>query len=181
MDPEHLDAFARFSAEVQAELASDAPNPWEASPFGWITKEPSRRRGMIGERLIRAWATECGFVVGRASNAGHDLTIEGLKVEVKFSTLWASGVFKFQQLRDQDYEVAALLGLEPQDVRVWLPEKDLLMEHVLYNPAAGQHTGRDAGDTFWISFRAENPPAWLAATGGRMEQAERVLRELVRR
>jgi hypothetical protein len=177
----HLEAFTRFSAEVQAELASDAPNPWDASPFGWITKEPSRRRGMIGERLVRSWAIECGFTVSRASTSEHDLTIEGLKVEVKFSTLWASGVFKFQQLRDQDYEVAALLGLEPQDVRIWLPEKHLLMEHVLYNPAAGQHTGRDAGDTFWISFRAGVPPAWLAETGGMVEEAERVLEELVGR
>jgi hypothetical protein len=176
-----LERFAHYSAEIQSRLSSSTPNPWDASPFGWITKEPSRRRGMIAEQLIAAWVVERGFSVRPAANSGHDLIVEALKVEVKFSSLWASGVFKFQQLRDQDYEVAVLLGLEPQEVRAWIPTKDLLRRHVLGNPAAGQHTGRDAADTFWISFRADRPPSWLAPTGGTLDDAEAVLGHLCHR
>jgi len=173
-----LAVFAQLSAEVQTEYAVTEADPWEASPFGWILGEASRRRGAIGERLVKAWARRAGFTVTGATDTGHDCVLDGVRVEVKFSTLWKSGGYKFQQIRDQSYEVAALLGIQPQVVQLWIvPKEELRVRSV------GQHTGAGAQDTQWLSFPASDPPSWLAEYGGTLagakaalEQARRVLR-----
>lgn len=106
-----LAQFARLSAEVQLGFEDAAADEWEASPFGWIRREPSRRKGAIGEALAKDWAAQEGFAVQPPTDTGHDCRIEGLLVEVKFSLLWGGGEFVFQQIRDQNYEIACLLGL----------------------------------------------------------------------
>ena len=162
--------FTRLSGEVQKEYAQKADDPWKASPFQWITERPSRQKGAIGERLVAAWAREVGFSVSRPSDTGHDCVIAGVRVEVKFSTLWANGGYKFQQLRDQSYDVAALLGIQPQSVQLWIVPKE-----TLWGEAVGQHTGAEAQDTKWLSFPAAAPPGWLDPYGGSLEKAKQSL------
>lgn len=169
---EDLAAFARLSAEVQAHYTAAVSDAWEASPFAWIKKEPSRRVGAIGEALVRAWAGHEGLSVAAANDSGHDCVLSGVRVEVKFSTLWAGGDFVFQQIRDQSYEVAALLGIEPQSVRLWFVPKDILWEE-----GSGQHTGAAALDTKWLRFRATHPPSWLGQYGGTLAEARSALEE----
>jgi len=167
-----LAVFAQLSAEVQASYAITGTDVWEASPFAWIKKEPSRRVGAIGEALVKAWAHHEGIRVSAASDSGHDCVLDGARIEVKFSTLWAGGDFVFQQIRDQSYEIAALLGIKPQSVQLWFVPKA-----ILWNNAAGQHTGAEALDTKWLRFKANNPPAWLAHHGGRLSTAKAALEE----
>lgn len=165
-----LALFSRLSAEVQLGFEDAAADAWEASPFGWIRREPSRRKGAIGEALVRDWAAEEGLTVERALNTGHDCRLDGLRVEVKFSLLWGGGEFVFQQIRDQDYEIACLLGLEPQRVRLWAVPKDVLWAH-----ATGQHTGAAAQDTKWLRFAATDSPEWLRPFGGSLATARSAL------
>ena len=170
-----LAQFGRISATVQEEYRpAGGVDPWEASPFGWIKKESSRRRGAIGERLVQAWAREVGLRVTGRSDSGHDCRIEDVAVEVKFSTLWEGGNFTFQQIRDQSYAVAALLGLEPQAVHLWFLPKEMLWDN-----AVGQHTGAAAHDTKWLTFAAASPPTWLAPYGGRLDHALSAVRALI--
>jgi hypothetical protein len=174
VDQEETDlaVFARLSAEVQAEYATTEDDPWEASPFQWILGEASRRRGAIGERLVKAWARRAGIDVRGPTDTGHDCVLDLVRVEVKFSTLWKNGGYKFQQIRDQSYEVAALLGLQPQIVQLWIVPKDVLWER-----SVGQHTGADAQDTKWLSFQAAEPPDWLDQYGGTLAAAEESLKQ----
>jgi hypothetical protein len=167
-----LALFTRLSAEVQLGFEDAAADEWEASPFGWIRREPSRRKGAIGEALVRDWATQEGLAVERPTDTGHDCRLAGILVEVKFSLLWAGGEFVFQKIRDQNYEVACLLGLEPQQVHLWAVPKDVLWEH-----ATGQHTGAAAQDTKWLRFKAANPPEWLLRFGGPLPAARAALEE----
>lgn len=110
-------------------------------------------------------------------NSGHDCRIEDLKVEVKLSTLWESGVFKFQQFRDQDYQVGVLLGIEPQRVSLWVvPKEDLWSIRMPF-----QHGGKEGRDTKWLSFRPEAPPEWLRSYGGTLADARAALEEAQRR
>ena len=173
-----LGVFAALSAEVQASYAASGADPWEASPFLWIAKtRSSRRRGAIGEALVRAWAEHEGFHVQPAVNSGHDCRINDLKVEIKLSTLWESGVFKFQQFRDQDYEIGLLLGIEPQRVSLWVvPKEDLWSSQIPF-----QHGGQKGRDTKWLSFRPETPPDWLRQHGGRLLDARAALEQAQRR
>lgn len=176
-DVDHdLALFSRLSAEAQLGFEDAAADAWEASPFGWIRREPSRRKGAIGEALVRDWATQAGMTVERAQNSGHDCRLDGVPIEVKFSLLWGGGEFVFQQIRDQDYEVACLLGLEPQRVYLWSVPKDILWQH-----ATGQHTGAAAQDTKWLRFAAARVPDWLQPYGGTLEQARAALEEARRR
>lgn len=167
-----LALFAQLSAEAQLGFKDTAADAWEASPFAWIRREPSRRKGAIGETLVRDWARQEGILVEHAANTGHDCRLGGLAAEVKLSLLWGGGEFVFQQIRDQDYVVACLLGLEPQRVHLWAVPKQILWEH-----STGQHTGAAALDTKWLRFPAHAPPPWLADYGGTLAKAKAALEE----
>lgn len=90
-------------------------DPWAGSPFAWIRTRPSRQVGKLGEQLVAGWCAAKGLDVTRSSNSEADRVIAGRRVEIKLATLWASGVYTLQQLRDQDYEFAVCLvaGRDP--------------------------------------------------------------------
>lgn len=183
MPPHITDPDVRLLASIAAQLEPDYVNPqveaqWASSPFAWIRARPSRQRGKIGEQLIAGWCAAKELNVLRSPDAEADRIIEGQRVEIKFSTLWESGVYKFQQIREQNYSHAICLGISPFDAQCWVISKELLREHVIgFTP---QHRGRMGTDTFWLSFEPDNPPSWLAPCGGRLSAAFAVLRSLGR-
>ncbi len=173
--PTELLLLANRDAQDRLGIAN-ATDPWAGSPFEWIRKIPaSRTRGKAGELLAEAWLIRLGLRVAAASDAGHDRRVAGRKVEIKFSTPWRAapsqtGSFRFQQIRDQDYEVALLLGLTPIRAQIWLVPKEELYVH-----ATGQHGGAQ-GVVRWLSFPANAPPKWLQPFGGELERAEGIVR-----
>ena len=166
-DPE-VRRLATASAILSAgfETAGDG---WDGSPFAWIKRWPSSRtRGKIGEDLVAAWLAGRRFTVARSPDSDADRVVEGKRVEVKLSTRWKNGGYKFQQIRDQDYEVLICLGLCPFDAHCWaVPKSEVLRRW--RDGAAGissQHGGAAGTDTAWLSFQHADPPAWLAPFGG---------------
>jgi hypothetical protein len=110
-DPEVL-MLATIASTLKGDYVREGPDdPWAGSPFAWIRTRPSRQVGKIGEQLVAGWCAAKGLDVTRSSHSEADRVIAGRRVEIKFSTLWESGVYKFQQLRDQDYEFAVCLGI----------------------------------------------------------------------
>ena len=97
-------------------------------------------------------------------------------MEIKFSTLWKKGIYRFQQIRDQNYEYAVCLGISPQEAHCWVISKVLLLDHVIGHTP--QHRGGLGTDTFWFSVDPNNPPDWLVDCGGSLDEAFRVLRSL---
>lgn len=162
-DPEVLE-LASLSETLQSDYVSVASDPWEGSPFAWILKTPSRTKGAIGEKLVSAWCALKEFDVIKSRNTEADRIIEGHKVEIKLSTLWAGGGFKFQQIRDQDYDYCFCLGLSPFNANGWFIPKSALREWVIGH--TGQHTGAAGTDTAWLGFQADSPPSWLSSHGG---------------
>ena len=169
IDPE-LEVFYDINAELRDEMVQDQVDPWEASPFAWIRRANSRRRGAIGEALMRRWAREMGILVQDPVTSGHDCRFDGVPVEVKTSLLWEGGWLSFQQLRDQDYEVACLLGIEPLQIQLWAVPKGVLWAH-----AIGQHGGlwrgrmRPSGVSRFPSSRRAS--SWLASLWRSLRQA----------
>ena len=164
--------LASIAGELRHQYETDDAE-WEGSPFQWIRCRPSRQRGAIFERIVSAWCQDKGFSVTRSANSDADLVIEGHRVEVKGSTLWTDQPqYKFQQIRDQQYDFCFCLGVSPFDVHAWYIPKSELMDDQLRQGLRPQHGGQSGSDTRWLSFLAQQPPEWLAAFGGTLSEVQ---------
>ena len=173
-DPEVL-----LLASIAASLEADYPSrqdDWAASPFGWIKRQPSRTVGKIGEQLVAGWCAAKGFDVVAAPNSDSDRVIGGLRTEIKFSTLWKSGTFTFQQIRDQQYDIVFCLGLSPFDAQSWVIPKEVLMDEP--TGVKSQHGGQAGTETKWLQVDPANLHPWLEAWGGQLADSYAVLRRL---
>lgn len=186
-DPEVL-ALATIAGTLRVEYAAEEL-AWAGSPFAWIKTRPSRQVGTIGERLVAGWLAAKDFDVARSPDSDADRLVNGYRAEVKFSTLWKSGIYKFQQLRDQEYAFAICLGLSPFDAHCWILPKTELIARWQASIKSGkevdgvqpQHGGSDGRDTAWLSFNPSAPPRWLARFGGPLSKAASVIRTLAPR
>ncbi len=172
-DPD-VQLLAAIAATLKQDYISEgAIDPWAASPFAWIRTLKSRRVGKVGEQLVAGWCAAKGFDVTRSPDGDADRVIGNRRMEIKFSTLWESGIYNFQQIRDQNYEYAICLGISPFGAGCWVLPKAILLEKL---PA--QHGGVRGSDTRWLQFPASAPPPWLTQYGGTLAQAYEVLKEI---
>jgi hypothetical protein len=174
IDPE-VRMLAGLAGTMQADFTAD-DLAWEGSPFAWIKRRPSRQRGKIGEMLVAGWCASKGLDVTKAPNPECDRVVEGVRTEIKFSTLWAQGGSKFQQFRDQDYAMAICLGICAFDAYCWVIPRSVLKRHVIGH--TGQHGGRDDTDTAWLHVDPDDIQPWLGKCGGRLKSAFKILRRL---
>lgn len=170
--------FAEIAEEIYGLYGSADDDEWSRSPFGWIKTKASRTVGAIGEKLVAAWCEDLGLDVVRTGDTEADRLIEGHRVEIKFSTRWQNGEYRFQQIRDQKYDYLFALGISPNNVHGWMIPKTVLLEHVIGQ--MGQHTGTGASDTDWLAVVPGNEPAWLRACGGSLEDVTTILQALRR-
>lgn len=167
-DPE-VRTLAALASSLEEDYI-DTDDPWRGSPFQWIQTRPSRQKGAIGELLVAGWAASKGFDVLRSDNSDCDRIINGQRIEIKYSNLWTkTGVFKFQQIRNQEYDYCFCLGLSPFDAQAWFIPKRALMGD-FPEGLSPQHGGQNGHDTRWLSFLASQPPTWLSSYGGRLAQ-----------
>lgn len=152
---------------------------WDESPFEWILHLPAGSKGKLGKLLIYQWCALKGLAVDRCNDSEADMTINGHRIEVKFSTLWKNGIYKFQQIRDQNYEFCICLGISPFEAHCWVVSKPVLLRFVIGH--MGQHTGSSGKDTAWITIDPTNPPEWISSSGGSMDEAFKVLKTLRRK
>ena len=172
-DPE-VALLASLASTIAHDYVSDPNDPWNGSPFQWILSTPSRTKGAIGEALVAGWCAAKGFDVVRSGSSESDRIIEGHRVEIKFSTLWKTGGYKFQQIRDQDYDYCFCIGISPFDAHAWLIPKSVLKEYVIGH--MGQHTGAAGADTAWLGFPVGQPLPWMDAHGGRLSDISSIIR-----
>jgi hypothetical protein len=169
-DFEYLVSLAE---KVRAQYLDRSQAEWAASPLNWIRQVPSSHsKGIIGERLVMEWARSSGLQVRPRHHRGHDCVIAGATVEVKLSLRWSSDVFVFQSIRDLTYDVAALLGIAPNEAYLWIVPKSVLWQH-----AKDQERGMGGRGSKWVRFSGDEPPEWLRRWGGSFAKARAVLEE----
>ncbi|MBI5154318.1 hypothetical protein HZA57_03690 [Candidatus Poribacteria bacterium] len=176
-DPDVL-TLANCSATLKCDYAAD-DRAWEDSPFAWIKSRPSRQVGVIGEKLVSGWLATKGFDVTRSPDSQADRLINGKRAEIKFSTLWKSGFYKFQQLRNQNYLFAICLGVSPFDAHCWVIPKVTIMEQWgAGNGLESQHGGQAGTDTAWLTVSPGRAPTWLRQCGGPLGETSRLIAEI---
>ena len=163
--------LASCAATLEADYTGD-DKVWIGSPFAWIKTRPSRQIGVIGEKLVSGWLATKGFDVVRSPDSQADRIINGDRAEVKFSTLWKGGFYKFQQLRDQNYKFVVCLGISPFEAHCWvIPKTTIMQQWGKGNGLESQHGGQAGTDTAWLTVRPGHEPAWLSARGGKLAVA----------
>lgn len=166
-----LEEYDRFLLANAVAVAIVGPRRgaerWVGSPFEWLLQLPPASRGKAGEVLAEEWLRRLGYPVSRAKSRHYDRLVGSSRVEIKFSTLWTDDdVYKFQQIRNQEYDVVLCLAVSPHDAHAWLVPK-----HVMVEEAKPQHGGSAGRDTRWLVFKAAAPPQRLEAYGGELEAA----------
>lgn len=151
-------------------------SPWTGSRFEWVITLPSASKGKLGKRLVYQWCAVKGLSIDSSPDSQADMLVNGHRVEIKFSTLWEANIYKFQQIRDQNYEYAICLGISPFEAHCWVISKKVLKEHVIGH--LGQHTGLAGQETAWFAVNPKSPPSWILPYGGTLEQAYKVLKSL---
>ena len=166
------DAEVRRLAAVANGLSSryrQSNNPWAGSPFEWLKNIPSSRtRGKAFEELFAEWCAACGLTVASSPDSDADRIVNGRRIEVKGSTLWQNGGYKFQQIRDQNYNVVVCLGISPFDAHCWAIPKATVMQWWQEGKISSQHGGAGGSDTAWLSVNPSAALAWLQPYGGRL-------------
>lgn len=179
------------SSEIQFDLLVGASNSlkgdyardeeaWEGSPFQWMISLPSRSKGAFAEALISSWLTSNRMQVGRSPDSDADRIVEGVRVEIKSSTLWAGEAYRFQQLRDQNYQIVLCLGLSPFEAHLWaIPKEVVIAGWGSYEGLDSQHGGQSGTDTAWLHVDPTSVPGWLREFGGSLtEGLEKLTNEL---
>ncbi len=169
--------FAELAA-VGSILADDyrPSEKWRGSPFEWLQTLPAVRRGAAGRRLVERWARGEGFTAVTVTTPDKQLfiIIDDIRVQLKMSTLWQGGTYRFQQIRDKDYDFCLFLGISPTTVHAWLVPKDVLDVHVINH--LGQHTGVAATETSWVTVNPSSVPRWMSPFGDGLSRVAELLR-----
>lgn len=168
-------SFEDLAHIIQSNYA-DEHRGWEESPFLWLRKLSAKRKGAAMEDLVRRFFSMHGLSVHRSPGSQSDCLVGQSPCEIKGSTLWESGHYQFNQIRDQQYTHLILLGLSPKRAHLWCVPKNLG-----FRKARPQQGGMDGVETRFLKFQAVSPPEWLLPFGGHPKTAVDGFRSLLRK
>ena len=160
--------------EVKREYAGSmekTAEKWKNSELGWMFGGlPSRSRGTVVEKIIANYMEAKGYDVENPSDQEADKIICGRRLEIKSSSLWESNAYRFQQIRNQNYDFIILFGASPAEYHLWVMTKDEIMKAINddYQGLSQQHGGSSArGDIpYWLKINPADIPPWLKDYGG---------------
>ena len=157
MNTTNYDRMAEYSLILEGAFQVD-DSAWEGSPFAWIRQHNPKTVGAIGEQMISEWFKSNGSVVLPRESSTHDRVVDGKRVEMKFSTMWTNGCYRFSQIRDQDYDALVCMGVSPHAMHCWMFPKDVVKEAISNKWILPQHGGASAKETAWFGI---NPNYYL--------------------
>jgi len=166
LSPEFV-MLAATASYVQKDLQENS-DLWKDSPFEWVLQLPARKKGKLGRQLISSWLSAKGIPVEPTKDSSESLMIKGYQVAIKFSTMWAKGYYRFQQIRSSGYDYIMCLGISPLDAHCWIFRRDYAIKN-----ATLQHK-----DEYWMPINPKTPPKWAEGSGGKLEDAYQILKKL---
>jgi site-specific DNA-methyltransferase (adenine-specific) len=161
--------LAATSANLQEQL-EEKSNIWKNSPFEWITLLPARTKGKISRELLSKWLESKGVDFSKVRDSSETIEINNNQFALKFSTLWKSGIYKFQQIKLDGPDHVICFGLSPFRCHCWIIDKEIAIEKG--NP---QHKGADNSE-YWLSIKPSDIPEWIKDYGGNFGSAIKILK-----
>ena len=118
---------------------------YEGSKFESYKKLGAKQKGAVSERILTDVLTQMDFDVQMPINSDHDRIIDGVKVEMKCSTLnKGTEKFSFLQIRPNQDNEQYMFGLFfPNNLRVFTLDKATIKELIGTNEIKPQHGGNN--------------------------------------
>jgi len=167
-----LAATANYLQHDLDKKLEDDIDLWKNSPFEWTLKLPPARKGKLGSDLVTSWLASKGVHIETTKVTAKTIVINNQKVSLKFSTLWANGIYKFQQIRSTGYDFIICFGISPFAAHCWVFDKSYAIKH-----ATKQHKG-GAKSEYWISINPSQPQEWTKGFGGTLDEAYNLIKKI---
>lgn len=163
--------LAATASYLQKDLEEQS-DLWKNSPFEWMLELSAAKKGKLARRLVASWCQSKGLSVDFEQDKGQVfIIVNGKKAVVKMSTRWADGKYKFQQIRDNGYDIVICIGISPFEAHCWVFERQYIIKY-----ATPQHKSE-----YWIAINPSKPEDWAKNCGGTLDQAYLVLKDLKRK
>ena len=116
---------------------------YEGSRFENYKKLGAKQKGAVSERILSDVLSQLGHVVESPLSSDHDRIIDGVKIEMKSSTLnKGTDKFSFLQIRpNQDVDKYMFSTFLPNDLRIFVMDKSKVLELIEENIIKPQHGG----------------------------------------
>lgn len=154
-------------ASIIDALANTDQMDWIDTPNEPIKGMVSSTKGRFGQLLVAAALRDMGHTVAKGGSNEFDLLVDGnRRVEVKLSTRWSAGCYKFQQLREpHDFSDVAFVFVDPTEINIYFANRASINAHVFNACENLQHVGQ-AGNSgvYWLSVNVGMIPNWFNET-----------------
>ena len=172
-----LAALEAIAINIKGEFDTPEDAEWSDCSLKWIRSKPSATVGKIGRTLVKAL---CDSAFLPAKPVGYSLVLKGKILQVRTSTGWSGGGFKFQQLRHESYAAVFCLGITPHKVFAWVIPKGVIFKAdgtiLTKDGLTPQHKGKGGSDTAWINVDVQSVPPWMTQYGDSIAKAMTVLK-----
>lgn len=141
-------------------IQSQLNDPWSGTDFEGYVCMGAKQKGVFGELYIKKYLTQLGFNISSRTSSEHDLMVDGIKTEVKFSIAQKdtrkdhpntprADTFMINHVGDtKDWERLVFIGINPGTYpnRVMWFDKDFFSNHknkLFKHQQGGKKTNND--------------------------------------
>jgi hypothetical protein len=139
-------------------MPEDRDTRYDDSPFKFIKAMGAKQKGKYYELITEDVLRKLGYNVSRPVSTDHDRVIDGVKTEIKGSSLMKNdNRFTFLQIRPaQDYEELMFTMCYPDDLVIMKMDKATVVKNIENKTFAPQHGGQKGNSgTFMYYGNAE--------------------------
>jgi hypothetical protein len=162
--------LAATASYIQKDL-EEQNDLWKNSPFEWILQLPARKKGKLARQLVASWLATKGISYELSGDSSETLVINKYRFAIKFSTIWATRLYKFQQIRSEGFDYVICLGISPFNAHCWIFDRAYAIKN-----AKKQHATE-----YWMTINPEQPQDWVQGYGGTLDQAYSRLKYLIKK
>lgn len=132
----------------------DRDTRYDHSPFKHLKAMAAKQKGKYYELISKDVLEKLGFSIEKPSSTDHDSIVNGLKTEIKGSTLnKGRDIFSFLQIRpNQEYDQILFSMFYPDDFVMMTMTKEKVMENIENGIFKSQHGGKKGDGLTYLYY-----------------------------